>query len=199
MMDHTHKRTRSLTEHRLVPVRIIISYSLAYQKKSEYTEDAGTSEVWNVNGQTHLKVSTAGCASGLWRRNHTSRCPLGHRPGPEDDRHKGALESLLCNRDGAGQPGHPEAEAEMRQKAGKKAGRWAAVLAGGRKWEESGKTGRRDGCTYQLDILGLPGPPSAERYLDDNNHTSLVDLGMKQSNRPAVCRNHCSAGNAPEV
>ena len=129
MMDHTHKRTRSLTEHRLVPVRIIISYSLAYQKKSEYTEDAGTSEVWNVNRQTHLKVSAAGCASGLWRRNHTSRCPLGHRPGPEDDRHKGALESLLCNRDGAGQPGHPEAGAEMRQKAGKKAGRRAGGMA----------------------------------------------------------------------
>lgn len=42
----------------------------------------------------------------------------------------------------------------MRQKAGRKR-----------------EDGQEDGCTYQLDILGLPESPSAERYLDDNNHT----------------------------
>lgn len=59
--DHKHKKTRSLTENRLVLVMIIISCILAYQKKkkSEYTEDAGTSEVWNVNWQTHLKINVA--------------------------------------------------------------------------------------------------------------------------------------------
>lgn len=44
---------------------IVTSYILAYQKKSEYPEDAGTSEVWTVNWQTHLKINVAECASGL--------------------------------------------------------------------------------------------------------------------------------------
>lgn len=84
---------------------------------------------------------------------HTSSRPPNTAPAQKDT-DKGALESQLCNRDDAGQPGRPEAGAEIRDRRRPRTccnTRGANLPASGSRalWrQKAGKTGRRDGCTY---------------------------------------------------